>query len=66
MADGQSCEKCGLEPADDILQKALARKKKSGKRKRKDPDEISDEELAEDLGGWLECERCVVAVHWVS
>jgi hypothetical protein len=37
-----------------MLEKALARKKKPGKRKKKDEDEISDEELSRSLGGWLE------------
>lgn len=67
IADHQFCEKCGLGPADDILHKALERKKKSGgKKKKANPAAMSDEEMAEDLGGWLECGRCVVAVHWVS
>lgn len=62
----QFCEKCGLIPADDLLEKARARKKKPGQRRRKGPDEMSDEETAENLGGWLQCQRCVVAMHWVS
>lgn len=37
-----------------MLEKAQAKKKRPGKRKKKDEDEISDEELAGSLEGWLE------------
>jgi hypothetical protein len=37
-----------------ILEKALKRKKKPGKRKKRDDDTISDEELAHGLEGWLQ------------
>ncbi len=51
----QACEKCTRGPADEILQTALARKKKGTKSKRKEDDDlISDEELAFQLEGWLE------------
>ena len=37
-----------------MLLHAQARKRRPGKKRRKDEDELSDEELAEKLGGWLE------------
>ena len=37
-----------------MLEKALKRKKKPGKKRKMDDDMISDEELAQDLEGWLE------------
>ncbi|KAK8858701.1 hypothetical protein IAR55_002930 [Kwoniella newhampshirensis] len=58
------CEKCSRGPADDLLERALARKKKGNRKRKKDEDRISDEELAESLEGWLECNKCVVASHW--
>ncbi|OCF72795.1 hypothetical protein I204_06024 [Kwoniella mangroviensis CBS 8886] len=60
------CEKCSREPADEILDKAINRKNRKKKRKRneEDDDMISDEELANMLEGWLECEKCVVSSHW--
>ncbi|WRT67913.1 uncharacterized protein IL334_004887 [Kwoniella shivajii] len=60
------CEKCSREPADDILERAIARKDRKNKKKRRDDadDEISDEELAEILEGWIECDKCVVSSHW--
>ncbi|WVQ96611.1 hypothetical protein IAU59_003716 [Kwoniella sp. CBS 9459] len=59
------CEKCSREPADDLLERAQARKARSkGKRRRKDDDEISDEELAGKLEGWLDCKICTNSTHW--
>lgn len=37
-----------------MLAKALARKKNSGKKRRVNEDVVPDEELAEQLAGWLE------------
>ena len=50
----QFCEKCARGPANELLAKAIARKKKPGKRRKKHEDELSDEELANELEGWLE------------
>ncbi|WVF69124.1 hypothetical protein IAT40_003898 [Kwoniella sp. CBS 6097] len=60
------CEKCSREPADDMLERAQARKARSkkGKKRRRDDDEISDEELAEKLEGWLDCKICTNSIHW--
>jgi len=51
-----------------MLEKAREKKRKSKGRpkKKKDEDDMSDEEIALQLEGWLTCERCVVASHWVS
>jgi len=65
-ADEQFCEKCQRGPADDLLEAAREKKKRSkGKKKKQHEDDMSDEEIALQLGGWLSCERCVVASHWV-
>lgn len=68
VADVQFCEKCQRGPADDMLEKAQEKKRKSkGKqRRKKHEDDMSDEEIAQQLEGWLTCERCVVSKHWVS
>jgi hypothetical protein len=67
LANEQFCEKCQRGPADDLLEKAREKKRKSkGKQKKKQEDDMSDEEIALQLEGWLTCERCVVATHWVS
>ncbi|WWD18597.1 hypothetical protein CI109_103050 [Kwoniella shandongensis] len=58
------CEKCARIPADDLLERALARKRKGGKKRKREDGVISDEELAESLEGWLECTKCVVSSHW--
>ncbi|ORY30527.1 SNF2 family N-terminal domain-domain-containing protein [Naematelia encephala] len=58
------CEKCRREPADVILERALALKKRPGKRRKLAEGEISDEELAQDMEGWLECKTCVLSSHW--
>ncbi|KAL7423006.1 hypothetical protein Q5752_002304 [Cryptotrichosporon argae] len=60
------CERCRLGPADELRDRAQKRKKRqTGKKKRKvDEDLKGDEELANELEGWLECERCVVSCHW--
>ncbi|CAK9780669.1 hypothetical protein CC85DRAFT_293493 [Cutaneotrichosporon oleaginosum] len=60
-----TCEKCAHPPADVLLQAARRKKKGKGKR-RKETDEfvVDDEEYAESLGGWLECERCCSSFHW--
>ncbi|WWC62726.1 uncharacterized protein I303_105323 [Kwoniella dejecticola CBS 10117] len=55
------CEKCSRGPADDISFRSRNRKKRKTK---KDADVLTDDELAETLGGWLECEKCVVSSHW--
>lgn len=63
----QFCEKCQRGPADDLLEKAREKKRKSkGKKRKKHEDDMSDEEIALQLEGWLTCERCVVASHWVG
>lgn len=51
-----------------MLEKAQEKKRKSkGKqRRKKHEDDMSDEEIAQQLEGWLTCERCVVSKHWVS
>nr|XP_019045482.1 hypothetical protein I302_05872 [Kwoniella bestiolae CBS 10118]OCF24412.1 hypothetical protein I302_05872 [Kwoniella bestiolae CBS 10118] len=60
------CEKCSREPADDILYRANNRKNRKKKKRRNEEDDvmISEEELANMLEGWLECEKCVVSSHW--
>ncbi|WVQ83032.1 hypothetical protein IAT38_005170 [Cryptococcus sp. DSM 104549] len=64
------CDKCGREPADEILesyQKSKAKAKRGGRKKRKasdDDDMLSDDELAARLEGWLVCTNCVVVSHW--
>ena len=37
-----------------MLERALALKRKPGKRRKKDDEEVPDEELATNLEGWLE------------
>jgi hypothetical protein len=51
-----------------LLEKAREKKRKSkGKqKKKKHEDDMSDEEIAQQLEGWLTCERCVVSKHWVG
>jgi hypothetical protein len=53
-----------------VLLEAARRKKKkgSGKKRKGENDDfmVDDEEHAEGLGGWLECERCCASFHWVS
>jgi hypothetical protein len=58
--DKQYCEKCKLGLADEILEKALKKKaaqaKKSGKgvkKRKRDDDAFSDEEIARKMEGWL-------------
>ncbi|WVR06458.1 hypothetical protein IAU60_003489 [Kwoniella sp. DSM 27419] len=58
------CEKCSREPADDILANALAKKSRGKKKRKRDEDRISDDELADSLEGWLECKTCCVSSHW--
>jgi hypothetical protein len=66
-ANGQYCEKCQRGPADDLLEKAKERKRKSkGKKRKLHDDDMSDEEIALSLEGWLTCERCVVSCHWAG
>lgn len=54
-------------PADELLA-ALEKKRKRGGRKKKaaslDEDVISDGEAIEQMGGWIECQRCCVASHF--
>jgi hypothetical protein len=53
-------------PADDLLEKAREKKRNSkAKKKKQHEDDMSDEEIALQLEGWLTCERCVVSTHWV-
>lgn len=42
-----------------MLEKALRGKRKPGRKGKKDDDEISDEELARELEGWVE-------VRWIN
>ncbi|WWC88517.1 uncharacterized protein L201_003428 [Kwoniella dendrophila CBS 6074] len=65
------CEKCSREPADVVLDKAKRKSKQKNKKKRnrysdgdEDADAVSGDELADQLQGWLECNRCVVSSHW--
>ncbi|WOO77567.1 Chromodomain-helicase-DNA-binding protein 4 [Vanrija pseudolonga] len=64
----QVCERCHNGPADELLEKALKKKKKGmAPRRRKDDDDdwdMSEEERARIMMGWLECERCTVSWHW--
>lgn len=48
------CEKCKLGPADELLAAALKKNKKGGRRKKRHEDEVSEDEAAEMLEGWLE------------
>jgi len=40
-----------------MLERTLKRKRKSGKKRKKNDDEVTDEELARDLEGWMEVRR---------
>ncbi|BEJ14072.1 hypothetical protein CspHIS471_0312460 [Cutaneotrichosporon sp. HIS471] len=62
-----ACDKCGQSPADVLLEAARRKKKKEGRKKRRGENDdflVDDEEHAEGLGGWLECERCCASFHW--
>lgn len=48
------CEKCKQGPANILLKKALRKKQKGGKRRKKDEDAISEDEVAQQMQGWLE------------
>ncbi|TFK30824.1 hypothetical protein FA15DRAFT_608326 [Coprinopsis marcescibilis] len=61
------CEKCHLKPADHLLQNLARRaKRENGKKRRRSEDEfeVSDGERYNDLGGWVQCLKCPVSVHW--
>ncbi|KAF9076104.1 hypothetical protein BDP27DRAFT_1313905 [Rhodocollybia butyracea] len=62
------CGKCHRGPAHISLAKEMKRSKK-GKRRRKgshdDLDEEEDEvERLKSMGGWVQCLKCPVSVHW--
>lgn len=55
-------------PADELLVE-LEKKRKRGGRKKKaagssDDDVMSDGEAIDQMGGWIECQRCCVASHF--
>jgi hypothetical protein len=60
----QLCDKC-FRPSAKELGKA---RKKRGRGKRRKVQEFEEEsgDEAERLMGWIECEKCTVAFHWVS
>ncbi|EAU92718.2 SHREC complex subunit Mit1 [Coprinopsis cinerea okayama7 len=60
------CEKCHLRPAHILLRNLNKSKGKGKKRKRSPEDdfEMSDSERFNNLGGWVQCLKCPVAVHW--
>lgn len=60
----QLCDKC-FRPSAKELGKARKKKGRGRKRKMEEFEEGSGDE-AERLMGWIECEKCTVAFHWVG
>lgn len=60
----QLCDKC-FRPSAKELGKARKKKGRPRKQKMAESEEGSDDE-AERLMGWIECEKCTVAFHWVG
>jgi hypothetical protein len=57
------CDKCFRPSVQDLLK---AKKKRRGKKRKAEEFEEGSADEAERLMGWIECEKCTVAFHWVS